>query len=99
MKRRPITIVGIGYVLLSAALAADTSEKPASPEATSITNQAAEYEKAYNARDAKALAQFFTVDIEYIDDNGQLTQGRPDIEQLLMDTFAENRGATLDVQV
>jgi len=70
MKKRPITIVGIGYVLLSAALAADTSEKPAPPEATSITNQAAEYEKAYNAGDAKALAQYFTDDAEYTDETG-----------------------------
>ncbi len=96
MKRTPIAIVGIGYLSLSAALAADTSEKPASPEATSITNQAAEYEKAYNAGDAKGLARFFTDDVEYIDENGQLTEGRSDIEQLLTETFAENRGATLD---
>jgi uncharacterized protein (TIGR02246 family) len=52
-----------------------------------------------NAGDAKALAQYFTDDAAYTDENGQLTQGRSDIEQLLTDTFAENKGATLDVQV
>jgi uncharacterized protein (TIGR02246 family) len=45
------------------------------------------------------LAQYFTADAEYTDENGELTQGRSDIEQLLTDTFAENKGATLDVQV
>ena len=98
MKCRPISIVGMSCALISAALATDTAEKP-SPETTAITNQAAEYEKAYNAGDAKALAQYFTDDAEYTDENGQLTQGRSDIEQLLKDTFAENKGATLDVQV
>jgi uncharacterized protein (TIGR02246 family) len=98
MKCRPISIVGMSCALISAALATDTAEKP-SPETTAITNQAAEYEKAYNARDAKALAQYFTDDAEYTDENGQLTQGRSDIEQLLKDTFAESKGATLDVQV
>jgi uncharacterized protein (TIGR02246 family) len=99
MKRRPIAIVGISYVLVSAALAADTTEKPTSPEITAITNQATEYEKAYNAGDAKALAQFFTDDVEYTDENGEFTQGRSDIEDLLKNTFAQNKGATLGVQV
>jgi ketosteroid isomerase-like protein len=85
MKSRPIAIVGISYVLISTALAADSPEKATSPETTAITNQAAEYAKAYNAADAKALAQYFTDDAEYTDENGQLTQGRSDIEQLLTD--------------
>ncbi len=99
MKSRPIAIVAINYVLISTALAADTAEKSTSPETTAITNQVAEYAKAYNAGDAKALAKYFTDDAEYTDENGQLTQGRSDIEELLTDTFAENKGATLDVQV
>jgi uncharacterized protein (TIGR02246 family) len=99
MKRKPIVIVGISYVLVSTALAADPAEKAASPETTAITNQAAEYEKAYNAGDAKALARFFTEDVEYTDENGQFTQGRSDIEDLLKTTFAQNKGAKLDLQV
>jgi uncharacterized protein (TIGR02246 family) len=99
MKRKPIAIIGMTYVLVSAAMAADTAEKPASPETTAITNQAAKYEKAYNAGDAKAVAQFFTDDAEYTDEDGQLTQGRSNIEDLLKTTFAQNKGAKLDVQV
>ena len=99
MKSKPIAIVGISYVLISTAIAAEPTEKPAAPEIAAITNQAADYAKAYNAGDAKGLAQYFTDDAEYTDENGQLTQGRSDIEDLLKDTFAENKGATLDVQV
>jgi uncharacterized protein (TIGR02246 family) len=99
MKKSPIAIVSISYVLVSAALAADNPGKSASPETTAIINQATDYEKAYNAGDAKALAQFFTDDVEYTDENGEFTQGRSDIEDLLKTTFAENKGATLDVQV
>src|SRR6266481_3072741 len=85
MKIRPIAIAGISVFLISPAIAADPTEKTTAPEVTAITNQAAEYVKAYNAGDAKALAQYFTDDAEYTDENGQLTQGRSDIEQLLTD--------------
>jgi hypothetical protein len=62
MKSRSIAIVGMSYVLISTAIAADTAEKTTAPEITAITNQAAEYVKAYNAGDAKALAHYFTDD-------------------------------------
>jgi uncharacterized protein (DUF1499 family) len=76
MKIRPIAIAGISVFLISPAIAADPTEKTTAPEVTAITNQAAEYVKAYNAGDAKALAQYFIDDAEYTDENGQLTQGR-----------------------
>jgi uncharacterized protein (TIGR02246 family) len=98
MKTKPIAIAGLTCVLVGAAFAADTTAKPSSPEAAAITNQIPDYVKAYNAGDAKALAQYFTDDAEYTDENGQLTEGRSDIEQLLTDTFSENKGATLDMQ-
>jgi uncharacterized protein (TIGR02246 family) len=99
MKNRSLALIGISYVLVSVALGADTGQTAASPEVTAITNLAADYQKAYNAGDAKALAQFFTDDIQYTDENGQLTQGRSGLEQLLTDTFSENKGATIDIQV
>jgi uncharacterized protein (TIGR02246 family) len=98
MKTESIAIAGLTCVLVAAALAADTTGKPSSPEAAAITNQIPNYVKAYNAGDAKALAQYFTDDAEYTDENGQLTEGRSDIEQLLTDTFSENKGATIDMQ-
>ena len=98
MKSKTFAIAGITAALVSLALAAEPTEKPASPEAAAITNQIADYVKAYNAGDAKALAQYFADDAEYTDENGQLTQGRSDIEQLLTDTFSENKGTTLDMQ-
>ena len=38
MKSKPIAILGIGYVLVSAALATDTAEKP-SPETTAALDE------------------------------------------------------------
>jgi uncharacterized protein (TIGR02246 family) len=99
MKNKLIAIAGLSCVLVATPLAAETAEKPTSPEATAITNQVPDYIKAYNAGDAKALAQYFTDDAEYTDENGQLTQGRADIQQLLTDTFSENKGATLDMRM
>jgi uncharacterized protein (TIGR02246 family) len=97
MKNKTIAIAGIISALASLVLAAEPTEKPTSPEAAAITNQIAEYVKAYNAGDAKALAQFFAEDAEYTDENGELTEGRSDIQQLLTDTFSENKGATLEM--
>jgi uncharacterized protein (TIGR02246 family) len=99
MNEKSIAFLGVSYLLVSGALAADTGQTPASPEVTAITNLAAQYEKTYNAGDAKGLAQYFTEDVQYTDVNGQLTQGRSGIEQLLSDTFAENKGATINIQV
>ena len=97
MKIKAIAIAGITSALVSVGLAAEPAGKPTSPEATAITGQVADYVKAYNAGDAKGLAQYFADDAEYTDENGQLTEGRSDIEQLLTDTFSENKGATLDM--
>ena len=93
MKTKAIGVAVITSALISAAWSAEPAGKPSSPEATAITNQVADYEKAYNAGDAKGLAQYFAEDAEYTDENGQTTQGRSDIEQLLTDTFSENKGA------
>lgn len=99
MKIKAIAIAGLICVLVVAALAAETTKKPTSPEATAITNQVPDYIKAYNAGEAKALAEYFTDDAEYTDENGQVTQGRSDIQQLLTNTFSENKGAKLDMQM
>jgi uncharacterized protein (TIGR02246 family) len=99
MKTKAIGVAAITSALISVALSAEPAAKPSSPEAAAITNQVADYVKAYNAGDAKGLAQYFAEDAEYTDENGQTTQGRSDIEQLLTDTFSENKGATLDMQV
>jgi uncharacterized protein (TIGR02246 family) len=99
MKTKAIGVAVITSALISVALSAEPAGKPSSPEATAITNQVADYVKAYNAGDAKGLAQYFAEDAEYTDENGQTTQGRSDIEQLLTDTFSENKGAALDMRV
>ncbi len=59
MKAKKIGVAVITSALISVALSAEPAGKPSSPEATAITNQVADYVKAYNAGDAKGLAQYF----------------------------------------
>jgi uncharacterized protein (TIGR02246 family) len=52
--------------------------------------------KAYNARDANALAGLFTDDAEIEDDDG-VTRGRPAIKDRFAQLFAENEGGKLEI--
>src|SRR5258708_19635508 len=98
MKIKAIAIAGITSALVSVALAAEPEGKPASPEATAITSQVADYVKAYNEGDAKGLAQYFAADAAYTDENGQLTDGRSHIQQLLTDTFSATQPPTPSIK-
>ena len=99
MRREPILLVTLGFLLVFTDLSLRAEDTSTSPEVTAITQQVTDYAKAYDAGDAKALGQFFTEDVEYTDENGNQTTGRSDIEQLLTDTFAQNKGATIDIQI
>jgi uncharacterized protein (TIGR02246 family) len=57
------------------------------------------YQAAYNKGDAKTLASFYAEDVDYIDQDGQETKGRDEVEKLLATAFQANPGATLDVAV
>jgi hypothetical protein len=57
------------------------------------------YVAAYNKGDAKALASFYAEDVDYIDQDGQETKGRDEIEKLLATAFQANPGAKLEVSV
>src|SRR5687767_3230571 len=46
-------------------------------------------DKAFNARDAKALAALFTADAEIVDEDGVVTQGRDAIQGVFAGVFAE----------
>lgn len=57
------------------------------------------YARAYDEGDAKAVAAHFTPDAEYIDEKGNLFEGRQAIEEALTDFFAENPGNQLDIDI
>lgn len=77
---------------------------PAAPPAMT-TQQAAddrairaiglEFMTAYNAADAKAVAAHFAKDAEYVDEQGDVSQGRAEIETSLTEFFSENPGCQL----
>lgn len=57
------------------------------------------YARAYNAGDAPGVAAHYTPDAEYVDERGNLFEGRQAIEESLTAFFAENPGYQLDFDV
>ncbi len=61
------------------------------------TNDA--FAKAYGAGNAKSVAAHFTIDAEYVDELGNVCQGRSAIEDSFTDYFAGNPGVTIEVNI
>ena len=53
--------------------------------------------KAYGKANAKAVAAHFTADAEYVDELGNVSQGREAIEESLRDFFAEHPACKLEM--
>ena len=62
-----------------------------------ITDLLASFVKAYNAKDAKAIADLFTPDAEVEDEDGEVTRGRDAIVERFARAFEEDGGGTLTV--
>ena len=79
------------------------SEAPLPAELTearkAITDQANAYSAAYNRGDAAALAELFSEDAEWVDDEGQTTTGRVGIGKLLEVAMSGSKGRTLVLEV
>jgi uncharacterized protein (TIGR02246 family) len=78
--------------------------KTAAPDKNSADEEAIRktsetYTRAYGAGDAKAVAAHFTPDAEYVDEQGNLFQGRPAIEETLTAFFDENPGCQLEIEI
>ena len=86
-----ISAVGPG---LAEKLSAKTAE---SPEMAAVAANDRAYEAAYARADIKALADFFTEDVVYTDEAGNVHNGRADIEATLTAAFAANPGAKLAI--
>src|SRR5689334_9292116 len=87
----------------SKSVAQPATDQPAadqsSPVFKEISDLATQYEQAYNSGDAKKVASFCAEDVAYIDQNGDETKGRDQIEQMLAGAFQANSGAKLDLTV
>lgn len=57
------------------------------------------FEKAYGLANAKSVAAHFTADAEYVDESGNIFQGRAAIEESLTRFFTENPGCKLELTI
>lgn len=80
-----------------AAAAAPVAAEKNSADEQAIRETAETFASAYNKADAKAVAAHFTPDGEYVDEQGNVFQGRQAIEDSLTDYFIENPGSRLEV--
>ncbi len=55
--------------------------------------------KAYEQGDAKSVAAHFTTDAEYVDETGNVSQGRAAIEKSMTEFFAGNPGCKLAINI
>ena len=74
-----------------------THKQSADEEAIRETDDA--FVKAYGLGDAKSVAALFTTDAEYVDEMGNVFQGRAAIQESLKDFFAENPGCKLSMNI
>lgn len=72
---------------------------PPASELDSLKTSASEFEKAYNAGDAKAIAAQFAEHAEVIDDGGQVIAGRAGIEARFAALFKEHPQARIAVEL
>lgn len=80
-----------------AAPATDPDAKAA--EETAVRQTGETFARAYNEGDASAVAAHFTADAEYVDEQGNVLQGRQAIEESLAAFFTENPGSQLEVTI
>ncbi len=74
--------------------------KPAvTPDVERIQASAAEFAKAFNARDAAAIGQMFTENAEVVDEVGDLTQGRKAITERFAAVFEAYPQAKITVEI
>lgn len=99
--------LAIGFVLLQIVAqtpaqsqeAQGTKRTAESDDVDGLKASAVEFEKAFNAGDAKAIAAQFTENAEAIDEDGEVTQGRANIESRFAQLFKENPKARVVVEL
>ena len=103
-----MTGLGLALVAIAVAEASLKTVSADSPAASapsirsreqSIRLAAEAFAKAYNAGDAKTIAQLFVADGEIVNEEGQSTQGRGAIEQVFAEIFKEHPKTHMDLAV
>jgi uncharacterized protein (TIGR02246 family) len=99
------TSITLLIVLSSTLLAQDqekSAPKPASSDSkdeSTIRANVEAFVKAYNARDAKAVANLFAAEAQAIDEDGETAQGRDAIERRVAATFADAPQGRIQIDV
>lgn len=70
-----------------------------SPDAATIRKSAEAFVSAYNAHDAKAVAELFAPKAEFTDEDGNLVQGREAIQQNFSEMFADNPDCRIELEI
>lgn len=85
----------------SAAELADikSARPPMSADEKAIRLTGDTYMKAFANADAKSIAAHFTADAEYIDELGNVFQGREAITQVMTSLFADKPGCQIDIDI
>ena len=88
-------------VALTAGLILCGNQLPAQhdPPKTGPGKRGMEFIAAFDKGDAKAVAEFWTPDAEYVDQAGRSYKGRPAIQKLYEKILAEHKGAKLSIHV
>ncbi|MBC7817845.1 MAG: SgcJ/EcaC family oxidoreductase [Planctomycetaceae bacterium] len=74
-----------------------TAKRSADEEAIRQSDDS--FVKAYGQGNAKSVAAHFTADAEFVDELGNVFQGRAAIEESMIEFFAENPGCKLEMNV
>src|SRR5690606_8099439 len=88
----------IGGALLAMAMAM-RSTHAADDVLSEIRDSAEQVVKLFDAGQAKELAEKFTADGEFIDENGVLYQGQEELQALFSKFFEKYPGAKLTVEI
>jgi uncharacterized protein (TIGR02246 family) len=75
------------------------SDRADSTPDAAIRELVAGFAMAYNAHDAKAVADLFLPEAQVIDDKDNTIQGRGDIEALFAGVFEANPGTTIEIAI
>ena len=84
--------------------AAKVSEKPSASRPHEVDEKAIRavvdaFAKAYNEHNAKAIGNLFTADAEIVNDQGEVKQGRAEIEQEFAETFDDTPETHISIAI
>ncbi len=84
---------------IAAPVAAEADEKDRPKDRAEINKAIEAFEKAFTKGDAKAVAALWTVEGEYVSDDGTTFNGRAALEKAYTEYFSKNPDNAMDVEI